>query len=537
MPRDAEIQEYIRRGYSLVPFKAIQPQPGKTKWGKRPLVKWESRAQTRPEPETVLAEFRKYHDALIGCCTGGVSGIVNLDVDSDEGREQAEELVPDSLMVPTYKTISGGLQMIFKAPNPCPPGAVRFLPGLDFRGSGSVAILPPSDLGYSWLDDLSLAEVDPPGLPGALLSALIKNNNKVPYKGRDTSVVTAGKMFTDGRRDNDLFHTALTLVKGGMPDDEIFQVLANLIISWGEKPDPKWIYQKIESAKKRSDRRSGDVTKTIEEWIGVTDGFFSVTDCRQALQTVTDSDQTTFRVILHRLSKRGIIEKHGQKDGVYRRIDTEVEPLDWMNADTTPLPLQFPFGIERLVNLYPGNIAVIAGAPNAGKTAFILNFIRMNQDNHEIHLFTSEGGKEELRMRLSKFDCPLSSWKFSAWDRSGDFADVIKPDAINIIDYLELHDDFFKVGGMLKAISDKLKTGFALIALQKNTGRDEGLGGARSLEKPRLYLAMDAGRLKIVKAKSWTDGGLNPNGQSIKWKLAGGCKFVNESSWRKETEG
>lgn len=115
MARIDDIGSYIERGFSLVPFRAIRPEGGGTKWGKRPLVKWESRAQTRPDPETVIAEFKKHPDALIGCCTGDVSGIVNLDVDSDEGRAQADELVPDSLMVPTYKTISGGLQMIFRA--------------------------------------------------------------------------------------------------------------------------------------------------------------------------------------------------------------------------------------------------------------------------------------------------------------------------------------------------------------------------------------------------------------------------------------
>ena len=87
---------------------------------------------------------------------------------------------------------------------------------------------------------------------------------------------------------------------------------------------------------------------------------------------------------------------------------------------------------------------------------------------------------------------------------------------------------------MLKGISDHLKNGFALIALQKNHGRDEGLGGARGLEKPRLYLAMDNGRLKIVKGKSWADRGNNHNGQSIRFKLVDGCKFIIESRWERD---
>lgn len=532
MTRDTDIQEYIRRGYSLVPFKAVRPDAGKTKWGKRPLVKWEQRAQTRPDPETVLAEFRKYPDALIGCCTGGVSGIVNLDVDTDEGREQADGLVPDSLMVPTYRTISGGVQMIFQAPDPCPRGAVRFLPGLDFRGTGSVAILPPSDLGYCWLDGLSLAEIDPPRMPSALESAI--NNNKVHYRGGVDSFADSADFFTEGRRDNDLFTLALALVKQNLPEKLIRQTL-EMVAQKCNPPFPlKEAEAKIRSAMERAARRERNLAGEVREWVLSTSGIFLSTEIYSCLRLSTRDEKKNVSIILKRLADDGVIEKSGDKNGCYRRIDTELEPLDWLNADTTPLSLQWPFGIERLVNLYPGNLAVIAGAPNAGKTALILNFIRMNQNDHDIHLFTSEGGKEELKLRLSKMDCPLSSWHFHAWDRSGDWADVIRPDAINIVDYLELHDDFYKVGGILKSISDKLKQGFALVALQKNPGRDEGLGGARSLEKPRLYLAMDHGRTKIVKAKSWADGSMNPNGMTISWKLIDGCKFLTETAWRRE---
>lgn len=526
--------EYHRRGFSLVPFMAIPPAKGSVKWKKKPLVQWRDRQTKALDEKALLSELKRFPNALLGVVTGTVSGVCHLDIDSEAGKALADDLVPHTLLVPTYKTMSGGLQMVFQNPEPTIPGAVRFLPDLDFRGEGSLAILPPSSNGkggdYSWLPGLSIFEVDPPCMPSELKRALY--NKGILYKGEPSPVTPVTKMFTEGRRDNDLFHLANVLTKGGMPEHEISQVLENLILSWGEKPDQKWIRDKIESAQKRDSRRSGDVTKAIEEWVSVTDGYFSVTDCRNALQTVTDSGQTTFRGILHRLAKRGIIEKHGAKDGVYRRINSEIEPLDWKNADTSPLNLRWPFEIEKLVRVYPSNIAVIAGAPNAGKTSFILNFIRLNQQNHEVHLFSSEGGKEELRLRISKFGLPLDSWTFHAWDRSGVFADVIRPNAINIIDYLEVHEDFYRVGGMLKAISDKLQNGFCLIALQKNFGRDEGLGGARGLEKPRLYMAMEAGRLKIVKGKSWATRDKNPNGLTVDFKLVDGCHFITESVWR-----
>jgi hypothetical protein len=105
---------------------------------------------------------------------------------------------------------------------------------------------------------------------------------------------------------------------------------------------------------------------------------------------------------------------------------------------------------------------------------------------------------------------------------------------LNIIDFLEIHDEFYKVGALIKDIFDKLSTGLAVIAIQKNRGRDEGLGGQRSLEKPRLYMAMEPGKLKIVKAKNWLNSTMNPNGMCMEFKLAKGCYFKGTGTWKRE---
>ena len=114
---------------------------------------------------------------------------------------------------------------------------------------------------------------------------------------------------------------------------------------------------------------------------------------------------------------------------------------------------------------------------------------------------------------------------------------LLNLNGLNIIDFLEVHKDFFMVGGYLKAIHDRLKSGVAIVALQKNKGLDTGLGGARGLEKPRLYLSMEpkdhGHQLKIVKAKNWA-GTENPNGLCQDFKLAAGCKFIPTSQWYRD---
>jgi hypothetical protein len=179
---------------------------------------------------------------------------------------------------------------------------------------------------------------------------------------------------------------------------------------------------------------------------------------------------------------------------------------------------------------------VVAGTPNAGKTAFLLNFVRYNMGSHTINYFISEMGGSEFNIRISNFKyMQKKDWNFNPRVRSSDFHDVIRPDEINIIDFLEVHEDFWKVGLFIKQIYDKLNKGIAIIAIQKNKGTDQGLGGMRGMEKARLYLAMEETKIKIVKAKNWTSQ-INTNGLIKRFHLEGGWEFTENTEWIKDDE-
>ena len=182
----------------------------------------------------------------------------------------------------------------------------------------------------------------------------------------------------------------------------------------------------------------------------------------------------------------------------------------------------------------PKNIIVVAGESNAGKSAFLLNIAAKNMIDHKVFYFSSEMGGAELKERLQNFNekMPFKMWEHCTFiERANDFDIAIRPDDINIIDFLEIHDEFYKIGGFIKKIFDKLNKGIAVIAIQKNKGRDDGLGGARSIEKARLYLSMRPGAIKIVKAKNWVSGLINPNGLEKQFKLAKGMIFSDASNW------
>jgi len=271
-----------------------------------------------------------------------------------------------------------------------------------------------------------------------------------------------------------------------------------------------------------------NISKAVEEFALSTSGWFLGRDLYQPLKLANPNDHLACQQKLRRLVSDGILEKHKNRNACYRLVEDECEEIEWWKATGETVDVKFPFHIEDYVKIFSGNICVIAGSNNAGKSAFLLDFIRLNLDKHEIHMFNSEAGMAEIKERIGLIeDVDMEEWqtRLKIWERSGEFSAVIKPDAINIIDFLEVHEEFYKVGAYIKDIHDKLDKGIALIALQKNPGNDYGLGGARGLEKPRLYLSIDNGRLKIVKAKNWRTAN-NPNGWVAKFSLVGGNKFI-----------
>lgn len=508
---------------------------------KKPLIKWEAYQKQKASPEEIKDWWSKWPDANIGIVTGMISNLAVVDIDTQEGKEAIQEFIPDSLLMPTCTTPRGGQHLYFTCPDDKLSNNARVVPGCDLRANGGYVVAPPSRNGtgnsYSFLKGLSPFEIDWPALPQAYLSFL-KNaciNNSICIKENVTDSVT---LFSLGRRDNDLFHIANQLAKAKTSESEIRQVLEILAKNCTPPFPEKEINIKIESALKRVERREINITDMVERWISVTDGDFSVTDAVQAVQTVTSvTNRDTVRQVLKRLKDQGKIVKSGRKDGIYRRIDEVITEIDFLSASTDAFNIKWPFQIEKRVKTHPKNIIVVAGSYNAGKTAFLLNTVVMNMHKFKINYFSSEMGPVELKERLSKFEIPIKDFKKVKWfERSGNFADVIKPDEVNIIDFLEMTDNFYLIAQYIKEIFDKLITGIAIIAIQKNPGQALGLGGGRSIEKARLYLSMDAGRLKIEKGKNWTNQAINPNGLEITFKLVQGCKFICTDKWYQKSE-
>jgi len=279
-------------------------------------------------------------------------------------------------------------------------------------------------------------------------------------------------------------------------------------------------------------------TENLWQWIDMAPGEFNVRDITNEF-----GYKFIYTQKLEKLVKLGFLERVGDKRGQYRKRQMDLEELDFINADDSPVDLWLPLRLSEYAAVMPGNIIIIAGAKDSGKSAFCFNIIKENmRKKWDVHYFSSEMGAGEIKLRLGKDPyLSLDQWKFKAYSRAGEFADVVRPGprSLNIIDFYESHDDFYKVAGGLKAIHGRLNGGIAIICLQKNPQNDTGLGGYRTLEVCRIALALDKGKAKIVVAKNFKDPEKNPVGWVCNYKLVGGLQIIptrthGDQIWQKK---
>ncbi len=328
------------------------------------------------------------------------------------------------------------------------------------------------------------------------------------------------------------------MLLSGADLSEVIEVIKKLYIADREDWDQNFIenevteYFRVHVYPEKTGRRS--MLREVEDWVrsNISNGprcydvAISLLACYQELGLKTPDEKSSCRMAFSRLVEKGKLEPMQKRSGLYRYINGKMEDIDFINADTTPFNIRFPLGVHEYVNIYRKSLILLAGSPDEGKTAYCLNLAHKNMKEHNILYFSSEMGAAELKVRLQKFPYPLIDWKvvnFKA--RSGDFQNAIDPNGFNIVDYLSVTKDFYEIGGKLKDLFDVLDKGIVFVCIQKPKGRDQGIGGERTLDIARLYLAVEGGILKIVKGKLWRQEAVNPKGLYCKFTLGGGANF------------
>lgn len=173
---------YAERGWRVVPLHPRDKRP-------RPRD-WPSTASD--DPAVIRKWWQQVPTGNVGVALGSGSGLVAIDIDSEEGHQLLAEMAGDSIPVTCEMTTGKGSRLLFAIPDwlEIEPRNGITIPGYDgeealrFQGKGGQCVMPPSvhpgdpkrgvppGRLYTWVEERSPSDIPPAPMPGWLIDRM-----------------------------------------------------------------------------------------------------------------------------------------------------------------------------------------------------------------------------------------------------------------------------------------------------------------------------------------------------------------------------
>jgi hypothetical protein len=216
------------------------------------------------------------------------------------------------------------------------------------------------------------------------------------------------------------------------------------------------------------------------------------------------------RRITSDLVEQRLIKSSGLRDGNFVKIK-KIEPVKWWEANAEEYyelrhPMshvdQTTFAWQDMVNFSPGDVIIIGGVSNFGKSCLALNYLAENMDKHECLLMGNEytaldgmpSPKFKRRMGNMKWANYFEddgSPKFQLLPVNSDFGSYVESGKLNIIDWINMPEQPWMIGRIIEDIKKNLGMGMAVIVLQKSRFSELAYGGQGTEHFTDFYITLD----------------------------------------------
>jgi len=260
----------------------------------------------------------------------------------------------------------------------------------------------------------------------------------------------------------------------------------------------------------------------------------------------------SIRKTMQLLSKDRVVKPSGLRDGNYKvlkPINCVPFTLDGDDKEGI-LDVRFPrsyiddssFDFQDNVELSEGDLILITGETNYGKTGIAVSFLAENLGLLEAtDLMGSEYNSPDgqispkfkrrlKRMNWAKWD-DENGMRFNLWPIEHDYEDYIVPNHLTVIDWLTIPGEFWMIDTVMKTIKNSIGRGLAIVVTQKNKGAEFSEGGQRANRYADLVLKIDRfgdGESLLTVDKVKASKGKSPSGRTFAFGFADyGANLIN----------
>ena len=246
------------------------------------------------------------------------------------------------------------------------------------------------------------------------------------------------------------------------------------------------------------------------------------------------------------------------KRGVYMVVKqvTPIQVFGVEREDIPPFDLIFPRCFDTMMEMdfaedvviREGDLVLISGMSNFGKTTLCLNFCGENIDTkpilmgNEYTIMTDTGYdvaprfKSRLNIMSNTNGEGWIDWrdnkgndKFTLLPVWADYAEHIVKNKINIVDWINLPGEYYMISPVMEGIKKALGRGIGIIAIQKNETSTAGRGGSMTRDFADLEILIDRfGNNEVLltlgKVKEATKG---VTGKTYAYSISQGVKIIN----------
>ncbi len=251
---------------------------------------------------------------------------------------------------------------------------------------------------------------------------------------------------------------------------------------------------------------------------------------------------------MRNLTKRKIVKPLTGHIGTFKVI-TQVQPVQVFGRERKqPIEVFFPrdydTGHQMLfaddIVLREGDLILVSGRSNYGKTTLCMNFCGENIDKNPVLMgneYTTVDHAPSPRFLTRIDDMDWIDWadeegndRFTLLPVRSDYAEHIVRDKINIIDWINLDaGSLYEISRTMEDIKRELGKGIGIVAIQKGEGAESGRGGQFTKDFTDCELLIDGFgenevMLKIGKVKESTQRVV---GRTFAYRISKGVRILN----------